>query len=95
MNKNLRRAVKALLVAAAVLCALKLGEGLLTLAILAIGLGAASLPTESASVGIIGGADGPTAIFLTSSPNEGLWLLLAALGLALAILALRRLSRNT
>lgn len=29
--------------------------------------------SEAASVGIIGGADGPTAVFVTSSPNAG-WL---------------------
>lgn len=31
--------------------------------------------SESASVGIIGGADGPTAIFVTTAPGGYLWLL--------------------
>jgi len=44
-----------------------------------------------ADIGIIGGADGPTAIFVTSSPGAG-WLLLlfAALTAAAAYLILRR-----
>ena len=39
----------------------------------------AAVPNTTASVGIIGGADGPTAIFVTGpQPNWGLFVLIAA-----------------
>ena len=40
---------------------------------------------EAASIGIIGGADGPTAIFITGDP---LPLILAAAALVIAVIAL-------
>ena len=40
---------------------------------------------QAHSIGIIGGADGPTAIFVTGNPLPGI-LLLAAAGLALGLL---------
>ncbi len=47
-----------------------------------------------ASVGIIGGADGPTAIFLTASPVGGLWwLLVPAAVLLICFLGYRHFSR--
>ena len=52
---------------------------------------------EAASIGIIGGADGPTAIFVTSSPSDpGLFLTrvgLPALILVMALIGFIRLSR--
>ena len=47
--------------------------------------------TEAASIGIIGGADGPTAVFVTTSPAGSLFLpvLLLAVGIG-GILWLRR-----
>jgi len=49
-------------------------------------------PAESASVGIIGGADGPTAVFVASQTGLG-WLLLPALVFAVSgiMLLIRRL----
>lgn len=41
-----------------------------------------------ASVGIIGGADGPTAIFITQKPAQALELLLPLLGIILPIAGL-------
>ena len=43
-----------------------------------------------ADIGIIGGADGPTAVFVTSSPGAGWLLILAVLSAATAYLVLRR-----
>ena len=48
-------------------------------------------PGESASIGIIGGADGPTAIFVTTRTGFDWALLLAAAVLALCIIAFLRL----
>ena len=48
-------------------------------------------PGESASIGIIGGADGPTAIFVTANTGFDWALLLAAAVLALCIIAFLRL----
>lgn len=42
----------------------------------------------AASVGIIGGADGPTAIFITRSPAKTAELLLPLLGIVLPVLGL-------
>ena len=39
------------------------------------GFSVALSPSEAASIGIIGGADGPTAIFVSSVPGLGSWLL--------------------
>ena len=49
-------------------------------------------PAESASVGIIGGADGPTAVLVTSQTGGGwLWLpLLVFIASGIALLLLRR-----
>ena len=48
---------------------------------------------ESASIGVIGGADGPTAIFVTSTPTTG-YLVAVAL-LIVGILGFLRLSKCT
>ncbi|MBO4938046.1 MAG: sodium ion-translocating decarboxylase subunit beta [Oscillospiraceae bacterium] len=47
---------------------------------------------EAASIGIIGGADGPTAVFVTSSPggNTWFWLLVMIAGIAGFLLLRRR-----
>ncbi len=42
----------------------------------------------SSSVGIIGGADGPTAIFLTTSPDAGSFLVGTVLGVGVALVIL-------
>lgn len=44
--------------------------------------------STAASVGIIGGADGPTAIFVTRKPAQALELLLPLLGIVLPIAGL-------
>jgi len=55
-----------------------------------------ALPSDAASVGIIGGADGPTAIIVTTSPISGGYLLkiaLAVLAAAAGIFGFVKLSR--
>ena len=47
---------------------------------------------KAMSVGVIGGADGPTAIFVTTSPVSG-WVLVVVL-IAIALLVAWRLYRN-
>ena len=49
------------------------------------GFSVALSPSEATSIGIIGGADGPTAIFVSGMPGLGSWLLpigLIVIGLA-------------
>jgi len=54
---------------------------------------------HNASVGIIGGADGPTAIFVTTNPNAqffpsaGIYVLLLAMGIV-GFLALRKIKKD-
>lgn len=50
-------------------------------------------PGEAASMGVIGGADGPTAIFLTSSPGFDWDLLIVAAILVACVLGYLRLCR--
>lgn len=45
------------------------------------------LTTEAASLGVIGGADGPTAVFVTTSPRENWWDLILAAALLIAGIA--------
>lgn len=47
-----------------------------------------AVQTGSGSVGIIGGADGPTAIFVAGSPASTARMLLPALGIALPIVGI-------
>ena len=50
--------------------------------------------TKALSLGIIGGADGPTAIFVTSSgPEPWLWLVLVSAGIG-GFLWLRKRRKN-
>ena len=56
---------------------LLLGRGVLSLA----GVGVA----EASSIGIIGGADGPTAIFVTGKTNPALWLVAGVVCVATAL----------
>ena len=51
-------------------------------------MGLAGCSTGSASVGIIGGADGPTAIFVTSNVNWGMVCCLAGIVLVAALIVL-------
>ncbi len=88
--------------AGAILCGLVLGWQLLIWGILMYGLilvpaGITSSPSgSSSSVGIIGGADGPTVIFVTGTP--GIWEyalpLLALAGLVLCVRGCHRFSGN-
>ena len=54
---------------------------------------------NAASIGIIGGADGPTAIFVTTNPNEqifpsmGIYILLLVMGI-IGFLALRKIQKK-
>lgn len=59
------------------LAALLLGRGVLSLA----GVGVA----QASSIGIIGGADGPTAIFVTGKTNPILWLVAGVVCAATAL----------
>ena len=55
-------------------------------------LGLLGCSSESASIGIIGGADGPTAIFVTSNIN---WLHVCGLiGIVVAVLVVLYIYRN-
>lgn len=49
---------------------------------------------EAASVGIIGGADGPTAIFVTSKVNEDYLSAIICLGIILAVIAVILIKRK-
>ncbi len=90
-----------LCLAGAILCALVLLWQIGVWVLLAIALSQAAhwsapaVDTGSASLGIIGGADGPTAVFVTGAP--GFWEytlpLLALAGLVGCILGYRKLSR--
>lgn len=51
----------------------------------------ASLPTKASSVGVIGGADGPTAIFVTSSVQSWFHYTLAILMLVVGIVGFVKL----
>ena len=50
--------------------------------------------TKASTIGIIGGADGPTSVFVTASPAPAWELLLWLLLLALAIYGLRRFRKK-
>ncbi len=69
------------------LCALWLGADLLLPLLFALSLG------ESGSVGIIGGADGPTAIFVTSAPGISPEAVIASVLLLLSLVLFFRLGR--
>ena len=49
--------------------------------------------TKAATIGVIGGADGPTAVFVTAAPGSGWELLLWLLLLAAGILGFRYLNK--
>lgn len=91
-KKNLR---KSLLRAVCLLAALAGGVQLLvSLGLMLVSRywgGAPVSFTDAASLGIIGGADGPTAVFVTWSPPEPCEALLGAVLLAAGIWGLRRL----
>ena len=69
MEKNVKRILRYLLfLVCAVYGAVNLmGEVLLRLFIRVGGFGAWSSRSEASTIGIIGGADGPTAVFVTTS----------------------------
>ena len=50
--------------------------------------------TKAATIGVIGGADGPTAVFVTASPGSGWELLLWGFLLAAGILGLRHFKKG-
>ena len=51
----------------------------------------ASLPTKASSVGVIGGADGPTAIFVTSNVQSWFHYVLAVLMIVVGIVGFLKL----
>lgn len=51
-------------------------------------------PGESASIGIIGGADGPTAVFITSAPGIDWDVIILLAVMVVCILAFLRLCRR-
>jgi len=84
-NKRLFDVLKYIFLALTVICAIILGAGVYALAA-ALAEGAFSAASEgAASIGVIGGADGPTAIYVTSAIPPSLMI---ALTIVFAVLTI-------
>ena len=97
MKRKTNRVMQAVCAVGLLISGLKLAEALAA-RLIAAGSGGFSFSVrQAASIGIIGGADGPTAIFVTATPAPVwqilLWLCLLA-GAILGLVYLRRQNRQ-